>query len=124
VHLSLNWKKWGERKQSTVSIMGRYPRRSYPITLQWLEEQSRGDERKREAFNSEQIEIARTASAAAERAAAAAERQAAAAEIAAAEARRANKRATTALVIAMISIVATAAMSGVGIWITHLDAHK
>jgi hypothetical protein len=100
------------------------------IALKWLAAKDREADIRTEASQSEQIEIARRASAtaeraadAAERASAAAERQAVAAERAATEAVRANKRATIALVIAVISIIATAAMTTIGIWITHSDAH-
>jgi hypothetical protein len=81
--------------------------------------------------NSAQIEIARRASYAAERAATeaarastAAERQAVAAERQAAEAERANTKATIALVIAIASPIITAIIAVVGIWVTHMDAHK
>jgi hypothetical protein len=101
------------------------------IASKWLAEEEREDERRREAFNSEQAEAAARAATAAERAAAAAERasaatdrQAAAAERAATAAERANIRATIALIIAIISIVATVIMASIGIWVTHNDARK
>ena len=97
------------------------------ITWAWLAEKEREDERRRDTFNSEQIEIARVASLAAEaaakeaaRASAAAERQAAAAERQATAAERANRRATIALVIAIASMITTI----VGIWITHSDVER
>lgn len=77
--------------------------------------------------SSEQIEIARRASDAADRAAseatrasAATERQAIAAERQATAAERANTRATIALVIAIISIIASAK----DIWLPLLESHK
>ena len=84
-----------------------------PIAWAWLAEKEQEDARRRDAFNSEQIEIAKTASLAAETAAKAAERQAIAAE-------RANNRATIALVIAIASVITTM----IGIWITHSDAGR
>ena len=83
------------------------------LTATWLSAKDREAEAQREASNSEQIELARRASEAAERAATASEVQAI-------EARRANKRATVALAIAIISIIATA----ISIWIVHVDGHK
>jgi hypothetical protein len=83
------------------------------LTATWLSAKDKEAEAGREASKSEQIELARRASEAADRAATAAELQAI-------EARRANKRATIALVIAIISIIGTA----VSIWLTHIDAHK
>jgi hypothetical protein len=105
-----------------------------PIAFAWLAEKEREDERRRDAFNSEQIEIAKAASLTAERAAAAAEaaakeaarasaaaeRQAAASERQATAAERANRRATIALMIAITSIITTM----VSIWITHNDAGR
>lgn len=83
------------------------------ISWDWLSRKEVEGERRREASNVEQIEIARLASEAADRAATAAERQAIAAE-------RANTRATIALTIAIISII----VSAIGIWIPYWDAHK
>ena len=83
------------------------------LTGTWLSGKDREAEARREASNAEQMELAKRASEAAERATAAAERQAAAAQ-------RANTRATIALIIAIVSVVATA----INIWIAHLDAHK
>jgi len=87
------------------------------LTATWLSAKDKEAEAGREASKSEQIELARRASEAADRAATAAELQAI-------EARRANKRATIALVIAIISIIATAIGTAVSIWLTHIDAHK
>jgi hypothetical protein len=86
--------------------------------IEWLASKDQEAERLREASQSEQIEIARSASRAAERAAIAAERASAAAERQATAAERANTRASIALVIATISIIATA----IGIWVVHRDA--
>jgi len=102
-----------------------------PMAWAWLAEKEQEDKRRTDAFNCEQIEIARAASVTAERAATAAEaaareaarastaaeRQAEAAERQAAAAERANRRATIALVIAIASIITTI----VSIWITHND---
>ena len=87
------------------------------LTATWLSAKDKEAEAGREASKSEQIELARRASEAADRAATAAELQAI-------EARRANKRATIALVIAIISIIATAIGTAVSIWLTQIDAHK
>ena len=84
----------------------------------WLAEKDKEDERRKEASNAEQMELARRASDAAERAAEAAERSAVAAEREATAVEKANKRATLALVIAIVSIIAT----GIGIWTNHRDA--
>jgi hypothetical protein len=103
-----------------------------PIVTKWLADKEREAERSREASQAEQIEIARSASNAAERAAAAAERASAAAERQAAASQRqaeaadrqaeaadrANTRATIALAIAIISIIATVS----GMAVVHLDA--
>jgi hypothetical protein len=83
------------------------------LTGTWLSAKDREAEARRAASGTEQIELMRIASQAAERATAAAERQATASE-------KANTRATLALIIASISFVATV----IGIWITHLDVHK
>jgi hypothetical protein len=87
------------------------------LFFEWLKNKDQEAERLRDASQEEQIEIARSASPAAERAAVAAERASAAAERQAIAAERANARASIALVIAIISIVATA----IGIWIVHRD---
>lgn len=88
--------------------------------LEWLAEQDREMEHRREVSHAEPMEIARLATLAAERAAIAAERASAAAERQAIAAERANSRATIALAIATVSIVATA----IGIWITHSDVRR
>lgn len=87
---------------------------------EWLSIKDQEERRKSDASQVEQIEIARSASNAAERAAVAAERASAAAERQATAAERANTRATIALVIAIISIIATI----IGIAITHLDVAR
>jgi len=87
------------------------------LTSTWLSAKGKEAEERIETSSSAQMELARQASAAAERAATAAELQAI-------EARRANRRATVALVIAIISIIATTISAAVSIWITHMDAHK
>jgi hypothetical protein len=74
---------------------------------QWLSE----DEHRRDDSQAEQASLARKAIEEASRAAAAAERAAAAAERQALAAEKANTRATIALVIAIISIVATIAVA-------------
>jgi hypothetical protein len=83
------------------------------LTATWLSGKEKQAEARREASNAEQMDIARRALEAAERAASEAERQANAAE-------RANTKATIALIIAIVSVVATA----INTWMTHLDAHK
>jgi hypothetical protein len=72
----------------------------------WLAEKEREEERQREAAQSEQTELMRRASVAAERQALAAE--------------RANLRATIALVIAITSMITTI----IGILVTHWDTYK
>jgi hypothetical protein len=88
--------------------------------IKWLSAKSQEAGRLRDASDAEQIEIARAASKAAERSAVAAERASAAAERQAAAAERANTRATIALAIAIISILATA----FNIWVAHRDATR
>jgi hypothetical protein len=95
-----------------------------PIVIAWLAEKEREAARLSEASQAEQIEIARTASLAAQRAATAAERASAAAERQATAAERANTKATIALAIAIISMIATAVITAIGIWITHSDAKQ
>ena len=96
---------------------GKIPPHWVHLTATWLSSKDKEAEAQREASNSEQMELARRASEAADRAATAAERQAI-------EARRANKRATIALAIAIVSIIATTVGTAVSIWITHINAHK
>jgi hypothetical protein len=84
---------------------------------EWLAIKDQEAQRLAAISQSEQTEIARSASNAAERAAAAAERASVAAERQAVAAERANTRATAALVIAIISIIATV----IGMVIVHLD---
>jgi hypothetical protein len=81
------------------------------LAIKWLEGKDQESERRREASQAEQIEIARSAKDAAWAAALAAERAATAAE-------KANIRATIALVIAAISIAATI----IGVWVVHRDS--
>ena len=104
----------GEVEVRRVLLEGRMLGPRAVVAQTWLrekEEARRAEaERKSDASQAEQLEIARAASAAAERAAVAAEKAAAAAELDAAEARKANTRATMALVIAAIS--ATVAIIG------------
>jgi hypothetical protein len=76
------------------------------LASQWLAEKEREEERQREASQSEQTELMKRASIAAERQALAAE--------------RANLKATIALVIAIASMITTI----IGIWVTHWDAYK
>jgi hypothetical protein len=85
---------------------------------EWLAVKDQEERRRSDASQAEQIEIARSASAAAQRAATAAERASTAAERQAVAAERANTRANIALVIATISIIATV----IGMVVTHLDA--
>jgi hypothetical protein len=87
----------------------------HPSALRWIEDLDRAadeeSERRKDASQAEQTEIARSAKDAAWLAARAAERAATAAE-------KATTRATIALVIAAISIAATV----VGIFIVHRDS--
>ena len=72
--------------------------------IAWIASKDQEARRASEASQSEQIEIARLASAAAIRAATAAERAASAAEVQAAAAQRANTIARAALIVAAISM--------------------
>jgi hypothetical protein len=112
----------GEMQVKLMLSSGGWAPALEPTVLNWLSEKDREAARLREASQAEQIEIAREASIAAQRAAAAAERASAAAERQATAAERANTRATIALVIAIISIIATTVVAAIGIWITHGDA--
>lgn len=76
------------------------------VASKWVSDKEREAEQRREASNSEQIVLMR--------------RAASAAEAQATEARRANTRATIALVIAIISIT----VSAIGIWWPYWSAHK
>jgi hypothetical protein len=87
---------------------------------EWLATKDQEERRLIASSQSEQMDIARAASAAAERAAAAAERASVAAERQAVAAERANTRATIALIIAVISIIATIS----GMIVVHFDALK
>jgi septal ring factor EnvC (AmiA/AmiB activator) len=84
---------------------------------EWLAIKDQEERRLIASSQSEQMDIARAASAAAERAAAAAERASVAAERKAVAAERANTRATIALAIAIISIIATVT----GMIVVHFD---
>jgi hypothetical protein len=95
-----------------------------PIVTKWLGDKEREAARLRDVSQAEQIEIARSASLAAQRAADAAERASAAAERQATAAERANTRATIALTIAIVSIIATTVVAVIDMWITHTDAKK
>jgi hypothetical protein len=110
----------GENQVKLLMSTGGLPTGWQPVIIEWLRTKDQEATRLRDASQSEQIEIARSASRAAERAAAAAERASAAAERQATAAERANTRATIALVIAIVSIIATA----VSIWITHRDSTR
>ena|ERR1700747_938282 len=81
---------------------GRTSEPFHDIVRRWLSER----ERSREASHSEQMELNRRASSAAERQARAAE--------------SANKRATIAIIIAITSAIITA----INIWVTYWLAHK
>jgi len=76
------------------------------VAWEWLSREEAAEKRRLEASNSEQTELMRRASVAA--------------EVQAREAERANKRATIALVIAIISII----VSAIGIWMPYWSAHK
>jgi hypothetical protein len=76
------------------------------VTSQWLAGKDRELEAKEAASKAEQMSLMRRASTAA--------------ELQATEARRANTRATIALVIAIISII----VSAIGIWMPYWSAHK
>jgi hypothetical protein len=97
------------------------------LSYQWLSDKEREAKSRAEASKSEQMELMRRSSSAADRAADAADRAAAAAERAstaaerqAFEAERANRRASIALAIAITSIAATI----ISIFVTHWDARK
>ena len=85
---------------------GRFPPAQIYLVSRWASDKEREENLRRETSISEQMELMRRASSAAERQATAAE--------------RANTRATTALIIAIISMIVTI----IGIWVTHLDVHK
>jgi hypothetical protein len=117
----LDWIKQLERMgvERTKSELdnGRISPTWFHLTSSWLSQQERLAQVRRDASNAEQIALARRASEAAERAATAAELQAT-------EARRANRRATIALVIAIASMAVSAIVAAIGIWITHMDTAK
>ena len=108
----------GDKQVRHINSQAGFPPGWNLSIAKWLAEKDQEAERLMVASQAEQIEIARAASAAAERAATAAERASAAAERQAVAAERANTRATIALAIAIISIIATV----IGMVIVHLDA--
>jgi hypothetical protein len=108
----------GEQQVRLLVSSGGLPTSWNVRIAEWLATKDQEARRLSEASQAEQIEIARSASKAAERPAAAAERASTAAERQALAAERANTRATIALVIAIISIIATI----IGTVVVHLDA--
>jgi cysteinyl-tRNA synthetase len=96
---------------------GGWPNNLNIQAIEWLAEKDQESARLKDASQAEQAELAKEANAAASRAASAAERAAEAAERQAIAAEKANTRATIALAIAIVSIIATV----VGIWIVHWD---
>jgi hypothetical protein len=90
-----------------------FPHSIRALAINWLAQRDEESERRREASQAEQIDIARSAKDAAWAAAMAAERAATAAE-------KANIRAIVALIIATISIIATVT----GIWVVHRDVRN
>jgi hypothetical protein len=110
----------GEHKIRLYLASNRFTGQWLPIVTKWLAAKDQEAARLSAAFKSEEIEVARAASAAAQRAADAAERASAAAERQATAAERANRTAVIALAIAIISIIATA----IGIWVSHRDTTR
>lgn len=100
----------GETQVRSDYDHGRIPPGFMYLAANWLGERKRASERRREASNSEQIELMR--------------RAASAAEVQATEARRANTKATIALIIAIASPIVSTIIAAIGIWMTHLDTHK
>jgi aryl-alcohol dehydrogenase-like predicted oxidoreductase len=96
----------GETQVRSDLNHGRIPPAFVHLASTWLAGKDREAERRTEASNSEQMELMRRASAAAERQATAVE--------------RANNKATIALAIAIASMVITI----IGIGVTHWDAYK
>jgi hypothetical protein len=112
------FEKLGPKQVRTIISNGGHPPDWIVRATEWLAIKDQEEGRLSEASQAEQIEIARTASAAAERAATAAERASTAAERQAVAAERANIRATIALAIAIASIIATV----VSMVVVHFDA--
>lgn len=80
------------------------------LSSHWLSEKDREGERREAASQSEQIALMR--------------RAASAAELQADEARRANTKATIALIIAIASPIVTAIIAAIGIWLPYWSTHK
>jgi hypothetical protein len=116
--------KLGRRRVEELLSADGFAQALVPGVHRWLDEKDQESARVRGALDATQTEIATRAAAAAERASAAAERQAVAAERAALAAERANKRATIALIIAIISLISTAIITVIGIWIVHRDSAR
>ena len=108
----------GSNQVRLMMQSGALPTQWTNVAVDWLAQKDQEEIRRNDASQSEQIEIARLASSAAERAAVAAERASKAAERQADAAERANKRANIALVIATISIMATI----IGMIVSHIDS--
>ena len=104
----------------TMMQTGGFPTGWQVRIVEWLAQKDQEEQRLAASSQVEQMEIARSASTAAERAASAAERASMAAERQATAAERANTRATIALAIAIISII----VSAIGIWLPYWEAHK
>jgi hypothetical protein len=136
--LRAHWEKQGPTQVRSDLDHGRIAPALFNVASTWLSEKEHEADRRREAFNFEQIEIARAASRAAERAAtaaenaaeeaarasAAAERQAIASERQATATERANLKANIAIAISIATAVATVVIAIVSIMVTHWDAHK
>jgi hypothetical protein len=105
------FEEMGEDAVRILAYTQRFTTKNQRLAIKWLAQKDQESERRREASQAEQINIARSAKDAAWAASSVAERAAAAAE-------KANIRATTALVIAAISIAATI----IGVWIVHQDS--
>jgi hypothetical protein len=112
--------EFGPNQIRTLMASGNLPSGwNVGFVTEWLATKDQEERRLSVSSQAEQIEIARAASAAAERAATAAERASAAAERQALAAERANTRATIALMIAIVSIIATI----IGMIVVHLDTN-
>jgi hypothetical protein len=105
------FEEMGEAAVSLIVRTSGFATTNQRLAIKWLAQKDQESERRREASQAEQIDIARSAKDAAWAAARAAERAAKAAE-------KANIRATIALIIAAISIAVTL----IGIWLVHHDA--
>ena len=117
INLTARFEELGEQQVRLLLSTSGLPQSSQLPAINWLTKKDQEAKLLREASHSEQIEIARLASSAAERAAVAAERASVAAERQAVAAERANTRATIALIIAIISITATV----IGMIVVHFD---